>query len=348
MLNVKKIAGYIMPFFAGIIGVAGLFIWSGTGSVIAGIAGILAFVIFFDFALRKSGKIIDRKFKIKTWVKHTCMILLTVLDLFAPICGLIYVSQDSMIFYNIDSPESREYLQGRPGYREIKFTAGNGKTYHGMMYQANENDQKAPLVIYFGGNGEVSYINLRMRETNGQWAYFAGYNYLFIDYEGYGLNDGRAHYLNMYEQSLAIYDYAATLPNVDSSRIVAMGYSLGTGSAVYLAANRPVSGLILAAPYANGYDFYNGALPIFAGPMKFLVRQKLPSDKYVPKVKCPVLIIASRNDEVIPFSSSERLSKLFSSTDNIDFMELSDALHNYIFQSSGVFDRVRSFLDEIA
>jgi dienelactone hydrolase len=36
--------------------------------------------------------------------------------------------------------------------------------------------------------------------------------------------------------------------------IVSMGYSMGTGSAVYLAANRPVVGLVLGAPCANGYD----------------------------------------------------------------------------------------------
>ena len=253
----------------------------------------------------------------------------------------IYIVQDKMIFFNVSDQESREFLQGRPGYQEILFTADNGKTYHGMMYLAS--DEKAPLVIYFGGNGEVSHRNLRMRDERNQWKYFAGYNYLFVDYEGYGLNDGRTHYLNMYEQSLAIFDYAASLPNVDSSRIVVMGYSLGTGSAVHLAANRPIAGLILATPYANGYDLYNGMLPIFTGPIRLLVKQKLPSDEYASHVTCPVLIIASRSDEIVPFSSSERLAKLFSG--NVEFMVLDNVLHNYIFQAEGVFDRVQSFLE---
>ena len=29
--------------------------------------------------------------------------------------------------------------------------------------------------------------------------YYNGYNYLYVDYEGYGLNDGKAHYLNIYD-----------------------------------------------------------------------------------------------------------------------------------------------------
>jgi len=267
-----------------------------------------------------------------------------ILFVFALAGGFIYVVQDRMVFPKVNDPESREFLRDKPGYTEIKFTAKNNKIYHGMMYQAA--NEKSPLVIYFGGNGECSYRNLYTREAQNQWPYFAGYNYLFVDYDGYGINDGRTSYINMYEQSLAVYDYAAALPIVDTSRIVVMGYSMGTGSAVYLAANRQVAGLILATPYANGYDIYNNMLPIFFGPVKYLVKQKLPSDKYAPKVTCSVLIISSRSDETVPFSSSQRLSKLFPG--NVDFMKLDNARHNEIFNKEGVFDKVQSFLEEVA
>jgi len=235
----------------------------------------------------------------------------------------------------------RILLKGKPGYSEISFEADNGKTYHGMLYQAA--DVKAPLLIHFGGNGECSYIDMRNREVNNQWKYFEGYHQLSVDYEGYGLNEGSTHYLNMYEQALAVYDYAVTLPNADAGHIVAMGYSLGTGSAVYMSANRPVAGLILAAPYANGYDLYNNVIPAFYGPAKALVRQKLPSDRYAPDVTCPVLVIAGRKDEVVPFSSSERLSALFSG--DTELMALEHASHGSIFQTTGVMDKIKAFLE---
>ena len=275
--------------------------------------------------------------------KRFCSVLVTILAVLVSLCLILYVVQDRLIFYYVTDSESREFLAGREGFREVRFTAENGKTYNGMMHQAN--DEKAPLVIHFGGNGDVSYRNLRTLEVQSQWRYFPGYHYLFVDYEGYGLNGGHTHYLNMYEQALAVYDYAAALPSVDSGCIVAMGYSLGTGAAVYLAANRQVAGLIIAAPYANGYDLYNNRFPIFYGPMRLLVRQKLPSEAYAPYVACPVLIIASRADEVIPFSSSERLSGLFGG--DMDFVTLDKALHNEIFQTAGVYDRIQSFLDEL-
>ena len=80
--------------------------------------------------------------------------------------------------------------------------------------------------------------------------------------------------------------------------------------------------------------------------MRLLVRQKLPSDEYAPLVTVPVLVIASRNDEAVPFSSSERLARLFPG--EVDFIVLENTLHNYIFQADGVFDRVKSFLEWVA
>ncbi|MCL2539500.1 MAG: hypothetical protein FWE66_04095, partial [Oscillospiraceae bacterium] len=205
---------------------------------------------------------------------------------------------------------------------------------------------KAPLVIYFGGNGEVSYGRLRGMEEAGRWEYYAGYHYLYIDYEGYGLNEGKTGQRSMYEGALAVYDYAVSLPDVDAARIVAMGFSMGTGSAVYLAANRPVAGLILAAPYANGTDLYNNMLPIFYGPLQWLVKHRLESEEFAPMVTCQTLVIASRSDEAVPFTSSERLAKLFNGS--VDFVVLNGVSHNSIFGSVGVYESVQNFLEEVA
>ncbi|MCL2473489.1 MAG: dienelactone hydrolase family protein [Alphaproteobacteria bacterium] len=340
----NKTTSSLVIFCAAIISVAGLFLFLDVDYMVLKFAVIIAAVLLLNLMLSGLGKFINQKCSIKPWVNRVGSGMLTVLSLLVMLYGTAYVVQDRMFFLNIHDEESREFLQGRPGFHEVKFTDANGITRHGMMRKVS--DEPAPLVIYFGGNAEVSYRNLRNHEELGQWQYFPGYHYLFVDYEGYGINDGRNHYLKMYEHALAVYDWVVTLPGVDTSRIVAMGYSLGTGSAVYLAAHRPVAGLILAAPYANGFDLYNNAFPIFKGPMRRIVRQRLPSDEFAPKVTSPVLIIASRRDEIVPFSSSEQLSGLFKS--DVDFMVLNNVPHNAVFQAEGVFDKIRSFLVKIA
>jgi len=327
---------------AGILGITGIFIWFGMSALLLPVAATAAVVLLLNVVLRRVGKLAVRN--PKKWMVHVSSVLLAVITALLTVCSLVYSIQDRMFFYNVDSPKARAFLQSIPGYSDIEYTAANGKTYHGMMYQPT--DEIAPLVIYFGGNGECSYQRMDLLEANDRWQYYAGYNYLYVDYEGYGLNGGKTHYLNMYEEALAVFDYAAALPNVDTSHIVTMGYSLGTGSAVYLAANRPVAGLILAAPYAEGIDAYNSMLPIFYGPMKLLVKQRLPSYEYAPNVTCPALVIASRSDGMIPYSSSERLAKLLSGS--LEFITLDNNDHNSLFPVDGVYNRIQSFLEGVA
>ena len=279
----------------------------------------------------------------KTIKNRIRRVLLTGLLVFAIFCVLVLAFQDAMIFLHVPYSESFEFLRDRPGFIKIEFEAENGRTFHGVKFQAY--DELSPLLIYFGGNGEVSYRHMHMREHFGQWTYFTGFNYLFIDYVGYGRNDGRTSYRAIYEGALAVFDFAVTLPNIDSERIVTMGFSLGTAAAVYLAAHRPVAGLILASPFASGYDLFNNVLPIFHGPMRLLVRQRFPSYRHAPQVDCPALIIASRRDEIVPFSSSERLAGLFPG--DVYFMELEGLRHNDIFGALGVHDRIRQFLEDI-
>ena len=340
--NIKQ-AVLHASFCAGIIGIAGLFIWFGMGYFIPSVLIVAAIVLALNILMRALGRLAAQKFSVKKWAGLACSIFLIVLTVIVSVSGIVYSAQDGMIFYSVKNPESREFLKGRPNCTEIEFTAGNGKTYHGMMYK--RTDEKAPLIIYFGGNGEVSYQHFRLREEQNRWIYFSDCNFLFVDFEGYGLNSGKASYLNMYEESLAIFDYAASLSAVDSNRIISMGYSIGTGGAVYLAANRPVTGLILAAPYANGYDFYNNMLPIFKGPMKLLVKQKFPSDQYAVNVTCPVFVIASHSDETIPFSSTQRLVKLFAG--KVDFIELDNTNHNSLFKETRANLLLQSFIEGV-
>ena len=207
----------------------------------------------------------------KMFIRRIRRVMLTSLLVFVVFCVLVLALQDVIIFLNVPYSESFEFLRDRPGFIKIEFEAENGRTFHGVKFQAYE--EPSPLLIYFGGNGEVSYRHMHMREHFGQWTYFAGFNYLFIDYIGYGRNDGRTSYRAIYEGALAVFDFAVTLPNVDGERIVTMGFSLGTAAAVYLAAHRPVAGLILVSPFASGHDLFNNVLPVFHVHMRLLVSE---------------------------------------------------------------------------
>jgi len=336
---------------AGVLGLVGVLLWADMGGMVLGTLTVAVLVLALVLALRSLGWLLNKRFKPAKWLKVTGSTLLAVIVTLVSLCSLIYTVQDNMLFYNMDNPEARDFLKDKPGHSEVTFTAANGKTYHGMLHQITSADGtvasqmgKAPLLIYFGGNGECSSWRMRGLEENGRWQYYAGYSMLYMDYEGYGLNDGRPNDVNMYEEALAVYDYAVQLPQVDADCVVVMGYSLGTGPAVYLAAHRPVSGLILAAPYATGHDLYNNMLPVFVGPMQLLEKQKLPSESFAPDITCPTLIFASQNDEMVPYASSQHLSQLISGP--VTFVTLTGYDHNSVFAAPEVWPGIQRFFEE--
>ena len=246
------------------------------------------------------------------------------------------------MFHPNHDPVSWEFLVTQPGFEAVEFTL-NGRTKHGIL-RRNSSAEPSPLILFFYGNADNAARTMRAMHLAGIWPYFLDYHILVVDYPGYGLNRGRRPSArSIYELALAAHDYAKTLPGV--SKIIAGGYSIGTGPAVYLAAHRETGGLFLLAPFANGYDLYNSVLPIFHGPLRLLVRNPFPSDQYAKKITSPALLLASRNDEIISFRSSERLNGYFAGESTLVLLD--NLRHNEIFFNAAALNSVRNFLERL-
>jgi pimeloyl-ACP methyl ester carboxylesterase len=205
---------------------------------------------------------------------------------------------------------------------------------------------KAPLVIYFGGNGECSARRFDNLETYQIWDTFEGFNFLMVDYPGYGLSAGKPSDNAMFVMAKKVYDYAITREDVDPDHIVVMGYSLGTGVATYLSSQREVSGLILMAPYDEGLSLYNSKMNIFKGPLKLLATNHYDSKKYAEKVTVSPIILASKDDEMIPYSLSVELSKHFQN--NPQLITYEGFYHNDFWGKDEVFTKIKAYLQEVA
>src|SRR5437773_1996087 len=81
--------------------------------------------------------------------------------------------------------------------------------------------------------------------------------------------------------------------------IISYGRSVGNGASIDLASRRPVGGLIVQSGFTSAFVVLT-KIPI------------VPFDKFrniskIRQVKCPVLVIHGRKDNVIPFHNGERL-----------------------------------------
>ena len=139
-------------------------------------------------------------------------------------------------------------------------------------------------------------------------------NVLMPDYVGFGQSGGLESETNCFATGEAAYEYLRARPDVDQKSIVIAGYSLGSGVAVDLAARelsagRPVAGLALFAAYTSLADEAHQEYPIYpAFLMRLLLRYPFASERKMPRVTCPVLIVHSRADRLIPFWMADRLA----------------------------------------
>jgi hypothetical protein len=88
-----------------------------------------------------------------------------------------------------------------------------------------------------------------------------------------------------------------------------VGRSLGTGVAVRLASQKPVTRLVLVTPYNSLLELATEQFAWF--PVRWLLTDKFQSWRYAAQVRAPTLLIAAENDEVIPGSSTARLHAQF-------------------------------------
>jgi len=133
-------------------------------------------------------------------------------------------------------------------------------------------------------------------------------NLVLFDYYGYGKSNGHPSQANLFKSADVMYTYV--FANV-SGTIFVWGESLGGAVAVYLAAKYKVDCLILLSTFASLDILAKGHerswLIQLLGRSLPYVTQPLRSCDTIKKVVCPVIIMHSHGDGLIPYENAEIL-----------------------------------------
>jgi uncharacterized protein len=155
------------------------------------------------------------------------------------------------------------------------------------------------VVVYFPGNGDfLAGLVARFRDIVAD-----GTGLVALSYRGYAGSSGRPSEQGLLNDAAAAYAFATKL--YDPRQVVLWGFSLGSGVAVALAAEHPVGGLILEAPYTSIADVAAAAFPLM--PARYLLRDQFRSDERVMWVKAPLLVMHGEQDSTISISFGEKL-----------------------------------------
>lgn len=190
------------------------------------------------------------------------------------------------------------------------------------------------VVIYFPGNGD--FLAALVSHFRGIAA--GGTGLVALSYRGYAGSSGEPSERGLLQDAAAA--YAFTAARYSAGRIVLWGFSLGSGVAVALAADRPVGKIILEAPYTSMADVA-GALFWFA-PVRWLIRDPFRSDRRIARVTAPLLIMHGARDATIPIGFGERLFAL--AREPKQFVRFGEAGHNDL-DNYGAIATARRFID---
>ncbi len=193
----------------------------------------------------------------------------------------------------------------------------------------------AGLVVFAHGNAELIYdqdsIFLGFEKL--------GYNVAMCEYRGYGLSDGSPSQASITSDTKAMLELLLEEPEVDPSRLIFAGRSIGTGIVCSLANESTPAAIILISPLESmarlAWNLYIPSL---------FVLDKLDNKSTLSSFQGPVLLMHGTRDQVIPFDHAVALQEVTPSST----LEPFDCGHNDFPTSSprvwGLIDNLLSSL----
>lgn len=213
---------------------------------------------------------------------------------------MLYLLQGKMVF--LANMPSRE-LTASPKdigleFENITLTTSDEERLHGWFVPA---DSARGVVLFFHGNaGNISHRLDSIAIFNR-----LGLDTLIIDYRGYGESSGKPSEQGTYLDAQAAWDYLVSERGVSAERIIIFGRSLGGAVGAWLGSQRRPAAVIIESSFSSGVEMANRLYPFL--PASLITRLRYPVVEYASRLQSPVLVVHSRDDEIIPFEMAEKI-----------------------------------------
>lgn len=210
---------------------------------------------------------------------------------------LLYVLQERYVYFPDRHITATPADAGLP-FEAVTLTTADRVRLHGWFLPAGPEQ---PTLLFLHGNaGNISH-----RLDSLRLFHRLGLNVFIFDYRGYGRSGGRPSEQGTYRDALAVWHYLTEQRGIPAARIVLFGRSLGGAVAVWLAERTRPAALILESTFTSVRDLAARYYPWL--PVSLLTRIRYPSLVRIGGLHLPVLIVHSRDDEIIPYEHALRL-----------------------------------------
>lgn len=275
-----------------------------------------------------------------------------VVGLVAVLVGLLYVKQDSLLYYPEIGGIPRRPSQNPRRYRspdehQVPFETHmirceDGVRIHSWLMlrrKADSSDNnKIPTIVFFHGN--AGNIGLRLPNAL-QMLQYLNANVLLVEYRGYGdSDDAQVNEAGLKLDSEAALKFIRTHPLVDPNQIFIFGRSLGGSVAFHLAhyAERngiPIAGVIVENTFLSIASMVDTLMPYIAPFKALILRIGWHSERIVPHLTVPVLYLAGARDELVPHNHMLDLYKNTKASRYLKMHIIENGTHNESWLQGG-------------
>ena len=213
------------------------------------------------------------------------------------VCGYMFLNQASFLYFPERSYDASPAALGM-SFEEVRLKAADGVSIAGWWVPAER--ALGAMVIAHGNGGNMSHRLDKVRLFHEM-----GFAVLIFDYRGYGASEGKPTEVGTYADMAAAVDHVLTVRRVPASRLALYGESLGGAVAVEEATRRTPAALVLDSTFTSVPAMASHYYPWL--PARLLLRFRYDSLSKVPRLKCPVLILHSPEDDIVPYAMGRQL-----------------------------------------
>jgi fermentation-respiration switch protein FrsA (DUF1100 family) len=235
---------------------------------------------------------------------------------------VLYVMQPKFVYSPL---QEMPYTPDELGldFENVTFNSADGLQLNGWYIPASGSEL---TVLFCHGNGG----NMMHRLDSINFLYNLGLNCFIFDYRGYGNSEGKPSEEGTYLDARAAYRWLTKKKKIAPHKIIVFGRSLGGCIAAQLTTKVRAKALIIESAFTSYVDIGQRFYPYM--PVRWFASFSYRTADYVKDVKIPVMIIHSKNDDVIPFEFGLQLYE--AANEPKEFVEIFGN-HNDGFLTSG-------------
>lgn len=226
--------------------------------------------------------------------------------------ALLVAFQEKLVYVPVLPGLTKSYpvtpARLRLTYEDIWLRSSDGVRLHAWFIKLFP-DCRGPTILFFQENaGNIAHrlemVRVMLQRLN--------CNVFMLSYRGYGASDGYPSQHGIIKDAQAALDHLSQRTDIDTSRIVVFGRSLGGAVGAVLTKNNPdkVAALILENTFTSILDMAGVLLPFLKwfigksskGPkiLNFVVRSPWSTIDVIGQVKQPILFLSGLQDEMVP------------------------------------------------